>query len=59
MYVQNKDALVHFADKVNIIVDTILENVNTNTISKTKLLQLLVGNILKNEQEEIKTIIMD
>jgi hypothetical protein len=38
-----------FLDRVNIIVDMILDNVQGNSISKSKLLSLVVSNVLKNE----------
>ena len=40
------------------IVDMILKNVTTTKISKKNLLSILINNILKNEQEEIKTYMM-
>lgn len=48
-----------FEDRVKLIMNLVLENVNTNTISKKNLMQLMVGNIMRNEQDEIKQIISE
>eukprot|EP00347_Sterkiella_histriomuscorum_P014515 403360583 len=52
----NQDA---FKGKVNTIVSMILDNLKSNKLSKKQLLKLVVSNVLKNEQDEIKHLVID
>lgn len=40
-------------------MNTILENLKSNKLTKKELLKLIVSNVLKNEAEEIRQLVFE